>query len=83
MDMGWNCLIQYLATDDDVPTSTNTRLSRHRDPVLPHFYPQNQTLACVSAKGGGGSRYHVPLSKIRTCHSQSSVGSSCIPGPTQ
>ena len=31
----------------------NTRLSKHSDPVFPHFCPLNQNLAPVRTMGGG------------------------------
>ena len=40
------CVPQY------VPRA-NTGLSKHRDPVFPHFWSWNQNLARVCARGGG------------------------------
>ena len=34
----------------------NTGLSKHGDPVFPHFWSWNQNLARVCARGGGGYR---------------------------
>ena len=31
----------------------NAGLSKHGDPVFPHFYPLNQNLARVGTRGGG------------------------------
>ena len=41
------CVPQY------VPRA-NTGLSKHGDPVFPHFWSWNQNLARVCARGGGG-----------------------------
>ena len=43
------CVPQY------VPRA-NTGLSKHGDPVFPHFWSSNQNLARVCAKGGGVTR---------------------------
>ena len=41
------CVLQY------VPRA-NTGLSKHGEPVFPHFWSWNQTLTDVCARGGGG-----------------------------
>ena len=41
------CVPQYLPR-------TNTGLSKHGDPVFPHFWSWNQNLAHVCTRGGGG-----------------------------
>ena len=41
------CVLQY------VP-GANTGLSKHGDPVFPHFWSWNQNLARVCARGGRG-----------------------------
>ena len=43
------CVPQYLA-------HANTGLSKHGDPVFPHFWSWNQNLARVCTGGGGGTR---------------------------
>ena len=41
-------------TIDPPPPGPNTGLSRHGDPVFPHFCPLNQHLARVRTRGAGG-----------------------------